>query len=389
MKRLERSPADGEARAAHELQDLTQAKALLADDRAALLLAQPFVGHLAMHLDIVVGVFDQAMAVDGRSLFFDAARVLACSEVERRFLLAHGVWHCALLHPFRRDGRAPECWDRAADAEVNGILAKDWPIPDLVAALHADGRSADQICASLDPGKLEPRGPLADAHWPPPAEQVLEGEWIDRIRLALQGVQQAGDDVPGAIAKIVSAQGRAATPWRTLLRTFVTEASGDVRTWLPPNRRHVHRGLFLPSRRTPQLRFAVLLDTSASTEAVQPAFLRELAEILRSLQSYELLILQGDAAVQGEARFDSRHPFVPEGVRLQGFGGTSFIPAFERVEKETPPPSVFIVFTDGEGAPPRRVPCFPVIWALSPGGRAPVPWGHCVPLDLDHTEARA
>jgi predicted metal-dependent peptidase len=389
MKRAERTPADGEARAAHALEDLAQAKALLADDRAALLLAQPFVGHLAMHLDIAVGAFEQAMAVDGRSLFFDAARVLALSEVERRFLLAHGVWHCALLHPFRRDGRDQECWDRAADAEVNGILAKDWPIPESVAHLPAEGRSADQICAALDPGKLEPRGPLADAHWPPPAEQVLEGEWLDRIRLAMQGAEQSGDDVPGAVAKLVSARGRAVTPWRTLLRTFVTDASGDVRTWLPPNRRHVHRGLFLPSRRTPQLHFAVLLDTSASTEPVQPAFLGELAEILRSLPSYELLILQGDARVQDEARFDSRHPFVPTAVRLQGFGGTSFIPAFERVEKETPPPSVFIVFTDGEGTPPTRPPSFPVIWALSPGGSAPVPWGHRVPLELDRKEARA
>lgn len=388
MKR-EPSPADGEAKAAQDIQDTAQVKAMLADDRAALLLAQPFVGHLALHLDIVVGSFDQAMAVDGRCLFFDAARVIALSEVERRFLLAHGVWHCALLHPFRQDGRDQECWDRAADAEVNGILAKDWPIPDSVTTIPAEGRSADEICAALNPDALEPRGPLADAHWPPREGQVLKNEWIERVRLALQGAQQAGSDVPGAIAKMVAAQGRASTPWRTLLRTFMGDVSGDVRVWLPPNRRHVHRGLFLPSRRTPQLRFAVLLDTSASTEPVQPAFLSELAEILRSLPNYELLLLQGDAAVHDVARFDSRHPFVPGSMRLQGFGGTSFVPAFERVDREMPPPSVFIVFTDGEGTPPKHPPAYPVIWALSPGGSAPVPWGHRVPLVPDGIEARA
>jgi predicted metal-dependent peptidase len=387
MRRTEASPADGEAKAAQAAQDLAQAKALLADDRAALLLAQPFVGHLAMHLDIVVGSFDQAMAVDGRSLFFDAERVVALSEVERRFLLAHGVWHCALLHPFRRDGRDQERWDRAVDAEVNGILAKDWPIPDRVTPPDAEGSSADQIYATIDPSALARRGDLADAHWPPPAQQVSEAEWIERIRLAALGVQQGGGEVPGAITKIVSAQGRASTPWRTLLRTFVTDASGDVRAWLPPNRRHVHHGLFLPSRRTPQLRLAVLLDTSASTEPVQPAFLSELDAILRSLPNYELLILQGDATVQDVARFDSRNPFTPARVRLRGFGGTSFVPVFERVEKEAPPPSVFIVFTDGEGTPPKRPPGFPVIWALAPGGSAPVPWGHRVPLELDGSVA--
>lgn len=385
MTRKERSPADGEASAAQGRYELSQARALLADDRAALLLAQPFVGHLAMVLDIVVGDFAQVMAVDGRSLFFDGARVLALSEVERRFLLAHGVWHCALLHPFRRDGRDQERWDRAIDAEVNGILAKDWPVPDSAVVPDADGRSADQIHASLDAATLAPRGPLADAHWPPPAEQALEGDWVEHVRLAMQGVQQAGGEVPGAIAKLVSAQGRARTPWRTLLRTFVTDASGDARTWLPPNRRHVHRGLFLPSRHTPQLRFAVLLDTSASTTSVQPAFLSELDAILRSLPNYELLILQGDAAVQDVARYDSRRPWAAGSMRLQGFGGTSFIPAFERVEQETPPPSVFIVFTDGEGTPPLRPPPFPVIWALAPGGSAPVPWGHRVLLSPDPT----
>lgn len=203
--RREPSPADGEAQAAQDIQDVTQVKALLADDRAALLLAQPFVGHLALHLDIVVGAFDQAMAVDGRSLFFDAARVLALSEVERRFLLAHGVWHCALLHPFRQDGRDQECWDRAADAEVNGILARDWPIPESVTTPPAEGRSADEICASLDPDALEPRGPLADAHWPPREGQVLQNEWIERIRLAMQGAQQAGSDVPDVIEPVGTA----------------------------------------------------------------------------------------------------------------------------------------------------------------------------------------
>jgi predicted metal-dependent peptidase len=275
------------------------------------------------------------------------------------------------------------------DAEVNGILAKDWPIPESVTAIEAEGFSADQIYASLDPDALDPRGPLADAHWPPRTGQALKDEWVDRIRLAMQGALQAGNDVPGAIAKIVSPQGRVRTPWRTLLRTFMTDVSGDVRTWLPPNRRHIHRGLFLPSRRTPQLRFAVLLDTSASTEPVQPAFLGELAEILRSLPTYDLLLLQGDATVQDVARFDARHPFVPGSIRLQGFGGTSFVPAFERVEKESPPPSLFIVFTDGEGTPPTHPPCFPVVWALSPGGSAPVPWGHRVPLELDGSEACA
>jgi predicted metal-dependent peptidase len=122
---------------------------------------------------------------------------------------------------------------------------------------------------------------------------------------------------------------------------------------------------------------------------VQPAFLSELAEILRSLPDYELLLLQGDATVQDEARFDARHPFVPGSMRLQGFGGTSFVPAFERVDREVPPPSVFIVLTDGEGTPPKHPPAYPVVWALSPGGSAPVPWGHRVPLVLDGTEARA
>jgi predicted metal-dependent peptidase len=383
MSRADRSPGEAEARTAETSHDLGQATAVLADDRAALLLAQPFVGHLAMSLDLVVGSFDQAMAVDGRSLFFDAARVLALSEVERRFLLAHGVWHCALLHPFRRDGREQDAWDRAIDAEVNGILAKDWPVPESAATLDADGRSADQIYASLAAGEHPSRGPLADAHWPPSGEDALEGEWIERVLLAMQGVQQAGGEIPGAVERLVSARGRATTPWRTLLRIFVTDASGDVRTWLPPNRRHVHRGLYWPSRRSPQLHFAVLLDTSASTSPVQPAFLSELDAILRSLPNYKLLVLQGDAAVQELARFDARHPWVPGRMRLQGFGGTSFVPAFAYVEKETPPPSVFIVLTDGEGAAPVRPPSFPVIWALAPGGRAPVPWGHRVPLTLD------
>lgn len=375
--------ADAATADAHRVR---QAEALLAEDRAALVLSQPFVGHLAMHLEIVVGSLGEVMAVDGQSLFFDTVRVLSLTQSERRFLLAHGVWHCALLHPFRRAGRDHARWDLAIDAEVNGIVSRDWLVPEAATVPEEDGRAAEQIFASLDPGDLPARGLLADAHWDPPDHDLLEAQWQERLMLAMRSAQQAGSDLPGAIERLVVSGKRSKTPWRALLRSYVTEVTGDTRAWLPPNRRSVHRGLFLPSRRAAGLRLAVLLDTSASTEPVQPAFLSELEAILRAYERYELVILQGDAAVQKVSRHDAEHPWVVGRMQLLGLGGTSFVPAFERIERESPPPSVFLVFTDGQGVPPRRAPPFPVIWALSPGGSAPVPWGRRVCLSVDEAK---
>jgi len=152
----------------------------------------------------------------------------------------------------------------------------------------------------------------------------------------------------------------------------------DSRVWLPPNRRHLHRGLFLPSRQSARLRLAVLLDTSGSTVRVQPAFLGELAasSVPRSTTSSSSCkatprcrdgpVRFGTPWVPGRpSSWDSRHQLRAR-LRAAGAGGATALRVHRAHRRH--------------GTPPRRAPSFPVIWALVPGGTAPVPWGRRIVL---------
>ena len=73
---------------------------MMQSDRCRLLEKHPFVGHLAMHLDMIP-VIDSRMTTattDGTRMFMDAEFYSKMDEEERLGIIGHEVWHCALRH---------------------------------------------------------------------------------------------------------------------------------------------------------------------------------------------------------------------------------------------------------------------------------------------------
>src|SRR5690625_1883228 len=73
---------------------------VLERDRVQLLLSQPFLGALAMRLELVPVVDGRlpTAATDGQSMFFNALFMQGLDAATRRFVMAHEIWHCAALH---------------------------------------------------------------------------------------------------------------------------------------------------------------------------------------------------------------------------------------------------------------------------------------------------
>ena len=65
--------------------------------------------------------------------------------------------------------------------------------------------------------------------------------------------------------------------------------------------------------------------------------------------------------------------------RVQGGGGTSFIPPIEYLERADQPPDILVYFTDAQGSFPPMEPGFPVIWLVK--GRGELPWGQRIQLN--------
>ena len=205
---------------------------------------------------------------------------------------------------------------------------------------------------------------------------------VEKIRqivvAAAQAVERTQGVLPGHLQRVVKAMLHPSFNWKTILARFVTSCYGGGRRWLPPSRRHVYRGLYLPSTRQERLRAIVAIDTSGSTVRDLPAFFTELCGLLRSFGDYAVMVLQCDHGVQSAQTFSPDDGPSPTEVewKARGFGGTSFVPVFEYVDKHPElEPSLLVYFTDGYGTAPKKAPPYPVLWVLTKDGKPPAPWG--------------
>ena len=130
---------------------------LLAQDRQKLLTKLPFTGSLVMRLDLVP-VSDERLptaATDGDRIFVDIDFYAQLTAEERLFVLAHEVWHCALLHFLRRGDRNQMLFNIAADLEIHFLLTDEGLKAPFVLPHDPNwkGLSAEEIYERLKKGK--------------------------------------------------------------------------------------------------------------------------------------------------------------------------------------------------------------------------------------------
>lgn len=105
----------------------TNAFNILTDVRRQLLTDYPFLGSIAMSMNLIPvrDVNLTTAATDGSSLYFDIAFLSELTNEERIFVFAHEVWHAAMCHFVRKETRQAKLFNIAADLEVNQLLDKD------------------------------------------------------------------------------------------------------------------------------------------------------------------------------------------------------------------------------------------------------------------------
>ena len=144
-----RPPSEAEQRLKAEVGEM------MIRDRALLIQRQPFVGHLAMHLDLVP-IFDSRMTTactDGTRMFMDAEFYRRMDQEERLGVIGHEVWHCALRHFQRKGERDRQKFNFASDVEVDLLLYQaGFKVEILPYDQSWIGKSAEQIYDLMYPG---------------------------------------------------------------------------------------------------------------------------------------------------------------------------------------------------------------------------------------------
>lgn len=117
---------------------------------------------------------------------------------------------------------------------------------------------------------------------------------------------------------------------------------------------------------------AVDVSGSCTNEQVMGKFWKEtysfLSQIREAYGAGDLLILQCDTKIQEERWIGPEDELErPDKVRVFGFGGTSFVPVFERIEvleKENRKVDALFYLTDGAGEYPEKKPEYPVYFVM-------------------------
>lgn len=247
---------------------------------------------------------------------------------------------------------------------------------------HGSGGQSAGSGDNADPGQC---GEVRDA----PAQAMgsasdgdgpdQEDEWRMAVAQAARVAREAGN-MPSAMERLLASALEPRLGWRELLRRFVTESARNDFSWVRPNRRFIHAGLYLPGLDNPELaRIAVAVDVSGSIgqEALE-SFAGELSCVLEEFDT-ELCVMTCDVNVTTSRRMTRQD--LPLRLSASGGGGTDFRPPFELIEKEGEVPASLIYFTDMQCTRYPEEPGYPVLWVTAKEPESPPPFGEVVVME--------
>lgn len=399
------------------------AKGILIEVRKTLLSRFPFIGTIALSLELTPtrDANVTTMATDGKSVYCDIDFLSRLSDDEKLFILAHEVYHAVMLHSLRLGNRDRDLFNIATDIEVNSILAADGlqtPTHAVTAAKYGfpNGKCAEeyyemlvqqdnackpeQSCSSNQTGKLSGQfdkhiydgDPMPDAdsssekgcqadrygkvgHDPDFKPEVTKRacEHIREIAAATAIAMQLRGNLPGHLQQLMRELLEPKVDWKEVLAQFMTKSRGEsARTWNTCNRRFISQGTYLPSSCGEGIRVGVVLDVSGSVISKADEFLSEVNSIASVFSDYSICLVQCDTEVKSAKMYNSDEPLDLTNLEYEicGGGGTRLMPGFKWLEDNCIDVDCIVVFTDCkcEQMKAEDAPEVPVLWISTEKG---------------------
>lgn len=388
--------------------------------KAKLLVDYPYFGTLASRLEFSANENVEAFLTDGTRFEYNADYLDGLEMDELAFALSNGAMHAALAHDSRKKGRMGWLWQLATDYAINAMLVENGlEAPERINYDERfEGMYAEEIYALLkdeikneefdgneenDTGFNEnnkrrqnemhaPDQEQAKAQNRPKIEAEEEHRKADEGRLseeeqwqrigeeALQKALKRGDK-PLGIERFVEIAPEGRVDWRSELRNAVDRHYLSDYRLLPPSKKLLYMGTYLPSTHSDTLRVVIAIDSSGSVdEALLGKFLGEIEALMLSFPNYLIDLLVCDAAVHEHRSFTGGERIE---YRLKGGGGTDFRSVFAYVDSVLDGCELLLYFTDLDGRFPDEEPLYETLWVCDARHSGPVPFGRVVPMEED------
>ena len=388
-----------------------QLKQKVSEAKAKLLVDYPYFGTLASRLELKQNDNIQAYLSDGVRFEYNDEYLLDLSQEELSFALANGAMHAALAYENRQNGRMSWLWQLATDHAINTMLVSnglETPM-EVIVESRFEGMYAEEIYAILkdeiqneefdddesnetgfneenkttqeklhnaegdhDPDKKREQMQVENEYRK--QEIIAQEEMFEQFANdALEKMNEQGD-LPLDIDRFFTITDTSKVDWRQELYQAIDRHYYDNYRMMPPSKKLLYTGIYLPSLYSDTLRLTVAIDSSGSVdEALLSIFMSEVEAILIHFPSYIIDLIVCDTKIQSYRQFCSGEALE---VEMKGGGGTDFRPVFEMIELELIQPSLLLYFSDTQGKFPEVVPFYEVLWICKKDND--VPFGECL-----------
>jgi len=351
--------------------------------KAKLLVDYPYFGTLASRLELVTNDDIQAFKSDGKKLEYNSDFIASSEIGELEFILANGAMHSALAHENRKSNRSGWLWQMATDFAINDMLVENgMDIPDGAQyRVRFSGMYAEEIYAELkddmlreddnleyeaddsDDVEKQDNDELQDEI--PQTKEELQDEILQEQLLAEEAISLLESefkkgDAPSDIQRFFKLDFLGKIDWRDELKSAIERFHKDDYTLLPPNKKFLHLGIYLPSNVSQTFNLVIAIDSSGSIDdTLLSQFLSEVNFLMSLIQNYKIELIICDEKIKSHKTFYSGESLECDVI---GGAGTDFRPVFKMIEEEFDDTKLLLYFTDLEGKFLTNIPTYDVKW---------------------------
>lgn len=347
--------------------------------KSKLLVEHPYFGTLSSGLEIVVNDNIESFTLHGNRFEYREEYFNTLSDDQVAFSLSNAALHTVLSHPSRIGNRSPWLWYIACEHAINNMLIDNdfTPPAKITYDPRFRGQYAEEIYEDLldtiSREDLNDKDNDARRKDETPQDNLEIAQQEIRAQNALDKAQEM-ISLPDGLELLIPILGKAVIDWRSVLRDCIGGYYISDYTMMPPSKKLLYAGIYLPSAYSRHLELTIAIDSSGSVDEILLAqFIAEIESITELFGSYTIELLVCDDMVRSHQIFTNGESVV---YTLEGGGGTDFTPVFKRIETHITPPKLLLYFTDLNGKFPSEEPPYDVRW-IAPTMRE-VPFGRVI-----------
>ena len=204
----------------------------------------------------------------------------------------------------------------------------------------------------------------------------LTPEEVDDIIQDATNYSKLQGKLPAELQRILDEVYNTATPWQKILKQNMQSFIPFDYNYKKPNRRCYGLGTFLPQQnKRPSVKIYLAIDTSGSVSQEEMTYyMSEVYTICKQFRILEMTVMFCDAQIHQITKIAC--PKDIEKLAPSGYGGTDFIPVFEKMKEfRVTPQDILIYATDGYGTFPQMKPGFQTIWLSTQAEAEHYPFG--------------